>query len=354
LLEAALALLPEALASLADGLRAWLCSGACLSPSGAFVAWVDHASGRRSFEYPEISGYALTYLAGLESLLEREAAVGLRAGEWLVARVGAGNLVARDGWDNDAVYLFDLAMIASGLLSFGRRLQIERFIQSGLALVAYLRDELSAGGPLSAISRHGPASARHGWSTRGLPHLAKLSQAFLLAEEEGQAGGSVAARLIDTVTRLQRDDGRIPTDPGGQRVLLHPHLYAAEGLWIWGSARGDSAALTSARAALEWVWTQQLEHGGLPRAEANGKPADASREQSDVTAQAVRLALLLDSRSPAVDRALTRLNQLTRSNNHGTAIIYWPSSPHTHLNTWATLFTAQASANTPTTWRKLA
>src|SRR2546425_4589606 len=72
LLEAALALLPEALASLADGLRAWLCSGACLSPSGAFAAWVDHASGRRSFEYPEISGYALTYLAGLESLLERE------------------------------------------------------------------------------------------------------------------------------------------------------------------------------------------------------------------------------------------------------------------------------------------
>jgi hypothetical protein len=357
--EATLGLAPETLAATAAGLRAWLSSGRCQTASGAFVAWVDLADNDRSYEYPEISGYALTYFAGQVSLSEREQAAAQRAAEWLVERVRAGNLAARDGWDNDSVYLFDLGMIASGLLGFGRRTRTERFVASGLALVTRLGDELSFGGPISPLSRHGAHSGREGWSTRGVAHLAKLSQAFLLSLEFGIAAGrTAAARLIDTVKQLQEPDGRIPTNPQQTTVMLHPHLYAAEALWIWGSAVGDDEALEGARAALAWVWKHQLEQGGLPRSDADGTRNGGATEQSDVTAQAARLALALGLRSAAVDRALARMVEVAQRDAEGLGIVYQPETPNAHLNTWATLFATQAFAlaipDAPRiTWREL-
>src|SRR5713101_6051087 len=78
---------PSAVRSTAAGLRAWIASGVCQSESGAFVAWVDFANGRLSYDYPEITGYALTFLASQASLSDDECSVGHRAAAWLVDRV---------------------------------------------------------------------------------------------------------------------------------------------------------------------------------------------------------------------------------------------------------------------------
>jgi hypothetical protein len=346
---------PEVPAATSAGLREWVSSGACQNASGAFVAWFDLANGCRSYDYPEISGYALTYLANQTSLSERERSAGRRAADWLHERVRTGNLAARDGWDNDALYLFDLGMIAAGLLSFGRRTEVERYLEVGRRLVSFLGDEIRSTQSISPVSRRGPQSERAGWSSRGVPHLAKLVQAFLLADETDRR---VAARLIETIKRLQAADGRMRTDEDETRTMLHPHLYAAEGLWIWGSAAHDDDALQRARLATEWAFTHQLEQGGLPRFAANGKRRGAAPEQSDVTAQAVRLALALGLRSSAVDRALTRLIEVARGDERGLAIVYQPDSPDIHLSTWATLFAAQAVAMAvpgaaPISWKEL-
>lgn len=45
-------------------LRGWLGSGPIDSPTGAYFAWIEEGTGRAAFEYPEITGYALTYLMG--------------------------------------------------------------------------------------------------------------------------------------------------------------------------------------------------------------------------------------------------------------------------------------------------
>jgi hypothetical protein len=355
-----LALDPEAIAVTRAGLRAWVFSSACQSPSGAFVAWCDLAESSRSYDYPEVSGYALTYLAGQTSLSERERAAGYRAADWLTERVRTGILAARDGWDNNAVYLFDLGMIASGLLSFGRRVEVERYLDAGLRLANFVCRETSSGDSISPVSRHGPRSGRASWSSRGVAHLAKLVQALLLADElEGGACGSASARLITTVKRLQAADGRMQTDEDGTIVMLHPHLYAAEGLWIWGCAVGDTDALERAEVAVEWVWRQQLEHGGLPRSAPHTSDAGVALEQSDVTAQAVRLAVAMGTRAAPVGRALARLLEVARSHAAGLGIVYQPNSPKAHLNTWATLFAAQALAMvipeaSSITWQQLA
>ena len=77
-----------------------------------------------------------------------------------------------------------------------------------------------------------------------------------------------------------------------------------------------------------------------------------------MTAQAVRIALALDLRSSAVDRALARLIEVAHGDKHGPAIVYQPDSPDIHLSTWATLFAAQALAMAvpgaePISWKEL-
>jgi UDP-N-acetylglucosamine 2-epimerase (non-hydrolysing) len=324
---------PEVVQWSADGLARWISSGACQSASGAFAAWVELASGEKAYDYAEITGYALTHLAVRAELTDGEVDVGRRAAEWLTARVRQRRLAARDGWDGDAVYLFDLGMISAGLQSFGRRVDEQRYVDAGLELVELLESELA--GEISPVSAHGPRSDRTNWSTRGIVHLAKLAQAFLLAGRE-----EPARRLVDAARAVQGPDGHMPTDPESSVTMLHPHLYGAEGLWMWGSATGDQDAIDRARANVQWVWTHQLQTGGLPRAFGRPEPI----EQLDVTSQAVRMALLLGVRTPAVDRAIERLLELARERDGMLAMPYQPGSPDVHLNTWVTMFASQALA----------
>jgi UDP-N-acetylglucosamine 2-epimerase (non-hydrolysing) len=325
---------PEVIRWAADGFAAWISSGVCQSSSGAFAAWVELASGEKAYDYAEITGYALSHLAARASLSSEETAVGRRAADWLVGRVQQGRLAARDGWDGDAVYLFDLGMISAGLQSFGRRVEDETYVATGVELVDLIDKELSAD-PFGPVSSSGPRSERTNWSTRGVVHLAKLVQAFLLAGRQEQA-----ARLIDAVRAVQGPDGHMPTDPESDVTMLHPHMYGAEGLWMWGSATGDQDAIDRSRAAVQWVWTHQLGSGGLPRAVGRPEPI----EQLDVTSQAVRMALLLGMRSPAVDRAIERLLEVARERDGMLAMPYQPGSPDVHLNTWVTMFASQAVA----------
>jgi UDP-N-acetylglucosamine 2-epimerase (non-hydrolysing) len=324
---------PEVVRWGADGLSHWITTGACQSSSGAFAAWVELASGEKAYDYAEITGYALTHIAARPELSDEEIAVGRGAAEWLTARVRQRRLAARDGWDGDAVYLFDLGMISAGLQSFGRRVGEQRYVDAGLELVDLLQDELS--GDIVAVSSHAPRSERTNWSTRGVVHLAKLAQAFLLAERE-----EPARKLIDAARSVQGPDGHMPTDPESDVTMLHPHLYGAEGLWMWGSATGDQDAIDRARANVQWVWTHQLQSGGLPRAVGRPEPI----EQLDVTSQAVRMALLLGVHTPAVDRAIERLLECARERGGLLAMPYQPGSPDVHLNTWVTMFASQAVA----------
>jgi UDP-N-acetylglucosamine 2-epimerase (non-hydrolysing) len=322
---------PEVVRWGADGLARWISSGACQSASGAFAAWVELASGEKAYDYAEITGYGLTHLAARRELAEEEIQVGRRAAEWLAARVQQRRLAARDGWDGDAVYLFDLGMISTGLQTFGGRVGEQRYVDAGLELVGLLERELAV--ELGPVSANGPSSERTNWSTRGIVHLAKLAQCLLLAGREEPAG-----RLIEAARSTQGPDGHMPTDPESAVTMLHPHMYGAEGLWMWGQATGDQDAIDRARAAVQWVWTHQLGSGGLPRAVGRPEPI----EQLDVTSQAVRMALLLGVHTPAVDRAIERLLEVARERDGMLALPYQPASPDVHLNTWVTMFGSQA------------
>ena len=323
--------------ALAGDLRSWLASGA-LQSDGAFCAWRDAANGELAFAYPEITGYALTWLAGRSEPTAQELDAGRSAAAWLDSRLGAGDRSARNGWDDGAVYCFDLGMIAAGLISFGVRAGDAATEQLGRGVARDLAAFVEAGGHLPAVAPDGPATTRpSSWSTDGVAHMTKCVQALLLADEHDAARTLIAAGAAEEV-----ESGRFRTQPDDTYVMLHPHLYTVEGLWMYAEATGDDDAAALARRAAEWAWRWQLSSGGLPRFADLAGTGDEGPEQWDVTAQAIRAALMTGAQPEGLDLAIGRLAELARPATGGQALVYQPEAGAEHHNAWVSMFGAQA------------
>jgi len=326
-------------AASSERLRAWLASGDLQAPDGAICAWRDADADALAFAYPEITGYALTWWAGRPDPTDAEVALGRAAAGWLLQRMGAaGDLSAREGWDAGAVYTFDLGMIAAGLQSFGARFGLDVARELGRALASRLAGYVGDDGVLPAVAPDGPASGRgSSWSTEGIAHNVKCVQALLLAGEQ-----DAARAMLDGVGAHQRQNGRFVTQPTDDRVMLHPHLYTVEGLWMAGTMLGDDALLERARRGAQWAWEHQLPSGGLPRHVAVAPGVEDAPEQLDVTAQALRANVLFDVDHAGAARAAARLAEVAEAAGTGAALPYQPASGARHRNAWVTMFGAQA------------
>lgn len=332
----------SALEETVGALRRWLASGAIQSPGGAFCAWKDAATGQLAFEYPEITGYALTYLAASDPPSEPELVAGDHAARWLADRLEEGRLGARAEWDGQAVYNFDLAMIASGMATFGRATGDERAVAAAAEVVDDLVAQHRKAGALPSIreSSHRP-SMRSSWSTEGFAHLVKAVQCLLVdGREDARA---VADEIIAHSERFQRDDGRFETHPSDAETMLHPHLYAMEGLWMYAEATGDRNARERAERGTRWAWEHQLPTGGLPRFVATAGAAEPAVEQWDLTGQGIRMAVVLGQHPSGLSRAVERLaGGAIGDGDAGAALPYQPEADAGHLNAWVSMFGHQA------------
>jgi hypothetical protein len=321
--------------AVAAAIRRWLASGAAQSPTGAYCAWLEATTGALAYEYPAISGGALTWLSGRRDPSPRELAAGTLAAEWLHFRLVSGDRSARAGWDRGAVYTFDLGMMAAGLISFGALVGEQRFLDRGHAIARDLAAYVTSPLGLRALAPDAPPTGRgDDWSTTGRAHLVKCVQALLLAGQR-----RAADRLALTTMDDQRADGSFRTQAGDDLVMLHAQFCAVEGLWIWGVARGDAVAVRRARAAVEFAWEYQLASGGLPRFVAAD---ELGPEQLDVTSQAVRAAILVGLEPPGLHRAISRLVALTVERDGAAALIGRPGAAEKPLDTSVTMFAAQA------------
>lgn len=316
------------------------------SQSGAFFAWVDHGSGKPSYEYPEITGYALTYLARSveKSRIDGpEIRAGHSAATWLASLIEDRQLAARVNWDGHAIYNFDLAMIANGLLNFGTATADDRWVDSGLVLVQMLVRQVERYGYLPSIDPDGPVqSTRSAWSTEGFAHLVKTAQCLMTASALGEPGAEEAAgRIIEHGVWRQETDGRISTHRSDFDCMLHPLFYAVEGLWTYGCATNSEVALGQARAAASWAWQFRMESGGFPRY-ISMIDGSYGAEQCDATAQALRAAVLTEldvDVVPTVDRLCAIVLPI---GDESCAMPYQPHSHPLHRNAWASMFAVQA------------
>jgi len=329
---------------LANALRAWLIDGDVVSPSGAYHAWFDPILGTGSFEYPEITGYALTHLTGLNVATEEERTRTQRAADWLVQRWESGNRAARDGWENGGVYYFDSAMVANGLLQVGEKLCRPDATRVGLEIVDMITSEVGSRGCLPPLPT-GQHSSRHGWSVDGLAHMGKTLQCLHHAARVAPSKPleSVIEIVLAQTLAAQKSDGRFVTEAADEITMLHPHFYAVEGLWCHAQATGDPTAAEAARAGTAWAWRHQLPSGGLPRFVVRASGEVSGIEQLDVIAQGVRAAVLTGTSHDAAWRAGERLATLAVGRGSGRAgLPYQAASSEHHLNAWVTMFGSQA------------
>jgi hypothetical protein len=315
----------------------WLFAGVLAHPSGGVAGWRERGTGRLSGEYREISGYFLS--AAVFADATRTAAV-IRAANWLSARIEA-NASASRRVDGSAIYNFDQGIIAAGLIKYGVRAGNARAVAAGVRAASRLRDQVHELGHLPTLDPAG--GSPHGrpatWSTVGRLHLAKTVQCLLLAAELGVGGMREAARgIIDDLSStfsLASDGLR---DEAG-RINLHATCYTLEGFWIWDAANRTTGLREILDAALGELMSHRLPSGGFPRLAG----VAASREQSDVHAQVIRLAALLGC-VPIVRPSVTRLRQVASPAQFGWSVPYEPQAPDVHENAWATMFAAQALA----------
>jgi hypothetical protein len=302
----------------------WLESADVIRPDGAVMSWVNPA--KPGYAYPEIAGYMLTWLAQAG---DRTASTRERICARLLQDLSPRGGVGRDGID----YVFDSAMVLNGLLAHldaGGSLPDPQMADRLFDfIVGNLAGQSGLGGMPTATDGH--------WSLSYGCHLLKCAIAISAYADRrsGRRADALVDRLLGDVLAM-RDGGRFRVNAGSPITYTHAHCYAVEGMLVL-QARGRSGLGAPIAEAADWLADVQLADGGVPSAHDSG--GQLGPAHADCTAQAVRIWACVDPLrySRAIERALDFLAGLCVDGGYR----YRPGSDD--INTWATLFAAQAT-----------
>jgi len=317
-----------------------------LTAEGAVLSWVNPE--HPGYTYPEAAGLLLALLAqdiddGPRMPRDRAASQLARCRrifEALLADIDSRGAVGRDGVD----YLFDSGIVLHGLLRLYDRL-VEGIDDGALRSLAGVIERVYAG-VLSGISTRRAISGDAGdpprWSEAWGCHLLKLalplaaySRTFA-TEADGRPAAAIRRLLSDLMPLAE--GGRFVVYRGSARTYVHACCYAAEGL-LAVEPTVDLRARPQAVATATWLATIQQGDGSM-LAWHDGDRAFGPR-RSDIVGQCVRLWTVVDRHrfAPSIARGLGHLATLQTPCG---GLRYGPDCDD--INTWATIFAAQAIA----------
>jgi len=320
--------------------------------AGAVAGTLD-ASGAATYVYPEIAGYYLQWLAWRARTFGPTPALAARAVDvqrWLAVWLARGDAprtrVFLDGttgdWRNDAVFFFDVAMVARGL---GSAVQM-RLLAPDAAVVAGVSRQLerliASDGLFSACVRNeNGAELPHRWSTRRGGFLAKaaagiVTSAPALPGLSAQAAAAARATLDASLDWMQARPHR----------EAHPLLYTFEGIMALPGHRRFAEVLPVVAAQFDALLAHAAPDGALP--ETLGDDGGTGPARVDVLAQTLRIGCLLNAHRPRqqVDRiALARIARLLAAQVRPSgAVGFAMRSNSDQANVWAAMFADQALA----------
>ncbi len=306
---------------------------------GGIAGWLDR-DGTPEFVYPEIAGYYLTILAWLAS------GSGSSPQHVSVARVRAHRTVAwisklmsgfgppptrrylSDGpadWRNDAVFSFDLAMVARGMSAWRSTCPNAKTLDR---LGGWLQ-HISSGAPIMVSHEQvGANTLPQRWSTRPGAHHLKAAAAVLRVDNAPES-------LTDNANRTILHWASVLLTGDWPCRELHALCYGIEGLLI--ADTGDSLD----QAALAFTRLMQLQSADGTLTEM----VDGGVVRSDVLAQALRIGLLLRGRGylagpdwgDRLDALADALKGFVRVDG---GVLF--ARDQTIANTWCAMFAQQA------------
>lgn len=290
----------------------WLLAGPVRLPSGAYLSWVS--SDNSSTLYAEAAAVAVRTICwwcrtcGDDQQLLRL----IPTLAFLEQAVADDGLVRHRGQS----WLFDSLLVLCALETAGR---------SGVPYPATTAVERLSQGcteMLNAGCASRPADEMR-WSSAFGPHLLKPTSLLLTMGMGTEQLRRAIRRALPTLLSCQDMAGAFRS-PGENRVYLHAHCYALEGLAVLANAPEQL------RKGLVYLLSQRRPDGGFPHWNDTPSPLAA-----DVTAQAGRLFLLCEERDAAA-RARAALESLAAPSG---ALYYHAES--SHQNSWSTAFAAQ-------------
>jgi hypothetical protein len=320
-------------------LRHWLLEGPAQLRGGEHaggVAGSFDAHGRAGYVYGEITGYYLHWLAGLPGERTPRAVRAAAAVGWCERQFARGlpstriALIATEpDWRNDAVFLFDLAMLAGGVaraVAHGLVPVPAEWCESlGAALAGFVHDGRLQ--PLRRLRHEAVLPDR--WSTRPDNFTVKAATRILMLS----AVTSLPVAVVDACRALVAE--RAPLAAQAPVELLHPTLYYLEGVLAAERAWWPGAAPLLARM----LALANADHA-LPEA-----PDAPGVWRSDVLAQALRVGVLLQAHGVPGAPPRARLDALAqalaaRVDAQG-AIPFRTDAPPL-ANVWCAMFAEQA------------
>lgn len=310
-----------------DGLIAWTSSHRVVSRTGVVQSWWSPRG--TGFPYPEAAGLWLSLVCG-ELPPEDAPPAPMRdaVAEWLCAEIRRVGAAAR----GETAWLFDSGIALRGLGAYAAAGGAVDVRPAADRLARFIEGCVSARTPLLP----NPTVIAH-WSHAFGSHLAKVAMG-------SHAAAPLLARPVDPAVdewlwaqaaQLLRG-ARFAEHAQTRRSYLHATIYGYEGA-AHRVHLGDAGLRPLLSAGAAWVASIQRPDGGVPPfaddERAWGEP------RSDVAAQAVRLWTLDDPQrwSANIRAALDFLGTLQTPAG---GLRYAASSPD--VNTWATLFAAQA------------
>lgn len=330
-------------------LRNGLLQGPCQlrsGPEAGAIAGSLDEHGRARYAYAEITGYYLHWLSELaaDKVDERATAAAHAALHWFCRSCSNGGLPATriaqfdeaPDWRNDAVFCFDLGMLVNGAVSALQQGLAADAAQHAASLVAIdsviagLQRHIADDGLRAAVSLNAAELPRR-WSTLGGAFLAKPAVRILQVARLRPLPDRLASACQAEIDRCHAG-AALSERP----LLLHPLLYAAEGLtWAAPDRPHDIAAML--QLGLDLV----DDEGRLPET-AYGDTGP----RNDVAAQALRIGVWLQQHAPAhapVAAAMAHLAELVAKEVRADGSMpFRPQGGRGDTNIWCALFAEQA------------
>lgn len=278
---------------------------------GAVYGWKNLNPVSFPFIYSEITGYSITMLSWLYSESGNREALraAMQSAAWIKNSMRSYLVPARRLASNDPsnisnlFYAFDNGMIMIGLLNLYKITKRAKFLFLAEEMTKTIIDHFFDGSSLTArldrsykpVENDYENGEKTKWSTVSGAYHCKLSLGLLELSRltNNKLYIKVSDSICDYAKKLQRSSGEFNSNTNSKITYIHPHLYACEGLIYSGLTQPNSRHFLAGLKGIKWAIKRlKMTTGGL------GLVSDTRRnspEQSDCTAQLLRLLLLCRS-----------------------------------------------------------
>ena len=334
---------------------------------GGYYAWINEKTNKYSYLYSEITGYLITFHCFIYSLNknQKNLIAAEAAAMWLInrAQFSFGGFKCLELVDKDLKildksslsYSFDNGVILNGLVNLYKITKKKKYLNSAIKCANWLVSCSSEKGiikPVYNISKSKFINNKKSWSMRPGSYHTKISIGLfnIYSVTKKVEYLNIANKVIKNSIRSQKKNGMFLSTP--DHVNLHPHCYAAEGIWVAANYFKKDVYYKSVISAVEWI--KKNSKNNLPPRLFFNKKKIIYDYRIDAISQFLRLMLILDiDKKTKQKKSLTEniLNLILKNCSNSSKKkfkggFYWGMQSNGDnancINTWTTSFVLQA------------